>query len=331
MGQEKRTMRGAHARRGGFTLIELLVVMSIILALVALTASASMRFIAIQKGSVTQATITKVDSALRKQWEAVVTAARREDITSKFGSAANTSILAAAGNDPRRARVIYIKLRLKQEFPINFKEAVSDPAPLGSKQSYKAYLAGYGITNTNAPTTPATSESAACLLMALREGRSGGAASADDFGATSVDTVVIDNSTLPLPVLVDGWRRPLAFYRWPTDNTEVDGLGPPSTLLVRDPEDPDGLLVTPSWWNSQRTTFQNWCHALYKPNQPNTRYACYTIPVIASWGPNGKPGLQNFTTAPAPNAMTPDPGPAAADANDNIYNYRLQRLGARGD
>jgi prepilin-type N-terminal cleavage/methylation domain-containing protein len=316
-------MGRAQARRAGFTLVELLVVMAIILALIALSASASMRVLATQKGSVTETTISKVDSALRKQWEAVVHAANNEDIATKIGADVyNNSFLPAAGNDARRARVIYVKLRLKQEFPINFREIFNPQPgyPLPSKQSYIKYLNARGITSGG--TTPAAHESSACLVMALREGRSGGTAGTDDFGATSVDMVG------QVEVLVDGWRKPLAFYRWPTGNDEVDGLGPSPNTTVRDPEDPDGQLMNPTWWAFHRPTFENWCHSLHKG--ANTRYAYYTTPVIASWGPNGRPGIAGIT-APAPDPMTPATGAAAADAYDNIYNFRLQRLGARGD
>jgi prepilin-type N-terminal cleavage/methylation domain-containing protein len=326
MTRTTRTTGTAQARRAGFTLVELVVVIGIILALIALSASASMRLIATQKGSVTETTITKVDSALRKQWDAVIRAANNEDIATKIGANVyNNTFLPAAGNDPHRARLIYIKLRLKQEFPINYAEIFKLPAgyPLPAKQSYVKYLQTRNVTAGSAGGTPAAHESSACLLMALREGRSGGTAGADDFGATSVDMVG------QVEVLVDGWRKPLAFYRWPTDNAEVDGLGPPNTTTVRDPEDPDGQLMAPSWWGLHRVTFEGWCHSLHKGS--NTRYAYYTTPVIASWGPNGRSGLANFTTAPAPNPMTPATGAAAADANDNIYNYRLRRLGARGD
>src|SRR5262249_19167033 len=216
------------------------------------------------------------------------------------------------------ARGIYVNLRLRPEFPMTYAEALSPSGPVPAKQSYARYLATRQKTGN---ATPAAEESSACLLMALREGRSGGAAGTDDFGATSVDTV---NG---IEVLVDGWRKPLAFYRWPTDpglNNEVDQLAPPASATVskaRDPQDPDGLLLNPRWWaSSGRTTFENsWCHSLQKNSNP---YAYYMIPVIVSAGPNGQLGIAPITGAP-----NPRPDVMAinnqAQANDNIYNYRL--------
>src|SRR5262249_9623941 len=148
-------------------------------------------------------------------------------------------------------------------------------------------------------------ESSACLLMALREGRSGGAAGTDDYGAASVDMVI------GIEVLVDGWRKPLAFYRWPTDpsaNNEVDQLAPPSSATVskaRDPQDPDGLLIATNpvteWWGTPgRTIFETqWCHSLQKSANP---YAYYMIPVIVSRGPNGQLGIAAIAGAPNPPA-----------------------------
>jgi hypothetical protein len=71
--------------------------------------------------------------------------------------------------------------------------------------------------------------------------------------------------------------------------------------------------------------------SLTQPAQYNPYYVVphsyYTIPVIASAGPNKNFGLQPPQSAGAPNPMLPD---GTGDDNDNIYSYRL-RLGAAGN
>ncbi len=103
-------------RAAGFTLVELLVVISIIAILSALTAGAVFKVIGVQRSNNTQLTIKSASSLLEKQWAYVIVAAKAEVIP--------PHVMGIADNDPTRARVIWIKLRLKQEFPMNFSEAL---------------------------------------------------------------------------------------------------------------------------------------------------------------------------------------------------------------
>src|SRR6516164_4292107 len=103
--------------RVGFTLVELLVVLAIISLVISITAAAAMRVLSGQKSSNTEVLITTLSRALNQHWMAVVDQAKNEPVP---------DIVTAnlAGGDPRLARVIWIKLRLKQEFPMTFAEVV---------------------------------------------------------------------------------------------------------------------------------------------------------------------------------------------------------------
>src|SRR5437588_672086 len=72
-----------------------------------------------------------------------------------------------AGGDMRRAKVIYLKLRLKQEFPTNYADAVS-PAPAYSLFGKPSYSTTLDPSIAGQPY-----ESSACLYAALRQSRRG--------------------------------------------------------------------------------------------------------------------------------------------------------------
>ena len=91
--------------------------MAIIAVLVALVASATFQVIGVQQERTTETTIRKVADALDQQWQAVLDQAKSEPIP--------PNVTNLAGGDARRARVIYIKLRLAGEFPVTFSEALN--------------------------------------------------------------------------------------------------------------------------------------------------------------------------------------------------------------
>ena len=103
-------------RTAGFSLVEMLVVMAIIAILVSLTAAAVFKVIGVQRANNTVLTVKSASSLLDKQWAAVISQAKNEQIPS--------SVMTLAGYDPARARVIWTKLRLRQEFPMNISEAL---------------------------------------------------------------------------------------------------------------------------------------------------------------------------------------------------------------
>jgi prepilin-type N-terminal cleavage/methylation domain-containing protein len=332
--------------RDAFTLTELVVSMLIIGLLVGLAAAAVGRYIAVSQATATGVTIRKVYGRLHAQRATVVKAAESEDMLKTVGSSVLSQIQTAAGYSQSspiqdwaaRTRVIYVKLRLRQEFPMTFAEALN-PAPLPPKQAYVKAFTGL--------TAGQSYESAACLLRAVTRGRDGQAISADTYGTGNVKNFSDPSTGASIPALVDGWGTPLAFYRWPWGNSEVDSLaqavqpgksGSPATpnaSIVRDPEDPLGLLMNMNWYaGAGRSTFEGWCHAVTNSSASGTQapqYAYYMIPVIVSAGPNSQLGLtpQTKTTAPpySPGPMDPD---GTNNDSDNIYSFRLLPPGAGG-
>jgi len=375
-GGESARVRGC---RPAFTLIELIIVITIIAILAALTTGAVMRYYSVQQQTNTEVTIRKVYEHLKDQWDTVVRQADKVESISPQAMA-----IAGGLGFEKQARVIHIKLRLKQEFPMDFTEIISPyPNDLPPLQVYKDALAKMSSAGSipwyqPSPTYQVSPlENATCLYLALQRSRGGSSLNFDDLGSNAVAT---DNSGYQ-KWIVDGWRTPLIYFRWATKNTELDGLNPtaPGTpqFTYRDPQDPTGALFDRNWWIPNHnypawTSFETQCHPLlqirlttppdptwpYVPttgigfpynsgpfaNQPPPvppvpyfvwAYEYYTIPVVASAGPNKNfgiafPGLNN----PAPGVFFSFPNPMVSDNsgddNDNIYSYRL-RLGARGD
>src|SRR4051812_23405379 len=119
----------APARRAGMTLIELLIVMVIIAVLASLVTGAVFTVRESQMKSFTETTVQKLASFLDQQGKAAIDQTRDEPVPAAF--------VALAGNDLQRAKVIYLKARLAQEFPVTFSQAINPlPGYLAAKPAY---------------------------------------------------------------------------------------------------------------------------------------------------------------------------------------------------
>jgi prepilin-type N-terminal cleavage/methylation domain-containing protein len=299
--------RGLRRHRAAFTIIEMIVVMSIIATLIALLAAAAVRVMAGQQAAATDSTLEKVITELEKQWTVVIQQANKE--------APPPAVITLAGGDEHRARVIWIKLRLKQEFPTTYAEA-RNPAPgyLLPKNAFKNLPAG-------APDP--TTESSACLLLSLTSGRGGMTWSAD---GTLGAGFLRDTDGDGVPEILDAWGKAIYFVRLPIPNANPripavlnpppwvrdlnpnPPLGPPAPpppppglppgmkVGTNDAQDPEGLLTNgriplplpagQPWASSGfGTTFGQLCHPVF----PNYSWPHLT-PFVGSAGPNKKIG-----------------------------------------
>lgn len=307
----------APPRRRSYTLVELLLVIAIITVLVGLSASALFQFIAGQHEKNTKFMETQLSGALNKHWTAVAETAQKENWQTPDNATALPTIRAWAGGDDRRARVMYVKFRLKQEFPTTFDEALK-PTPLPAKPTYAAYLAKLGITGSS-PSTAAY-ESSACLYMALMVTTSGTKIDPDKLGLAVRE---FDAPSGKIKAFTDDWNNPLVFARWPWADPNLQSLAPVQNSNMLDKDDPDGRLLDANW---QRQTsfpggglaeFQRYGHPVTNPPPKGQPFAYYLIPVIVSAGRDGQLGLSNLQTLAVDTTTN-----AAAD---NIYSYNLGR------
>jgi prepilin-type N-terminal cleavage/methylation domain-containing protein len=326
MKTKSRCNRSGRVERGAFTLVELMVVITIMAALAALTASASLKFITVQQTSNTQSTLDRVQSQLAKAWSKVKDDARQAPMT----EATNGPGILALGlpynpmtdgtvkdwilkhlstpdaNTSARTRVIYTKLKLMQAFPMSFKEAFN-PAPLPPLPAYVTYLNSMGITIATPPTPY---ESSACLLMALQRGVSGAG-----IDPSQLTTGGAAGSFGSLPYLTDAWGRPIFFTRAPAGNLYLNPSTPtsvanPYPLLpwsvqtgipvtcysqpgANDPGDPQGLLNTGTWGATYGLNFYIvTAQVIAGPNALGQPTSYKLAPLVASGGPTDwtKPG-----------------------------------------
>src|SRR5262245_49933856 len=121
-----------HSRRG-ITLIEMLMVIAIVSMLAALTAGAVFTIRDTQEKEHTEPTIRKLASKLDKHWKAVPDSANKDydalpnDIKQNLIALADNATNSPTTPKPHprrdaRARLLYLKFRLKQEFPTSFTE-----------------------------------------------------------------------------------------------------------------------------------------------------------------------------------------------------------------
>jgi prepilin-type N-terminal cleavage/methylation domain-containing protein len=284
-------MRRNDGCRSAFTVIELLVVVAIIAALMALSAAAVLKFMASQQLANTNSTLNRTQGLLSKQVSAVKDEALRESIPPNVLSYIQTNLAGTDSNATARVRVIYVKLRLRQAFPMNFSEALN-PTPLAPLASYQAYLNKLGITGS----TGAAHESSACLLMALQRSQSGGGIDPADIGGASALGNFITPNGQTIQALVDAWGSPLYFTRVPTGCPVLNPNGPQPG--ANDPGDPQGLLNSGSWLpNTCRTNFSTLTQQQLAP--ASTPVMSYKLaPMIASIGPNKVLEIDPVTFAP---------------------------------
>ena len=300
-------------RRRGFTLNELLVVIAIIALLAALTSVAVFSMISVRTQRNTDTTMQTINKALQQHWTFVVAEAKKEAVPD--------AVKTFAGGDAERARVIWTKIRLAEAFPQSYAEindstnpvymSLAASMPSSSRKYSSSYkLATKGATAAINPTT----ESGACLLMALSVSRGGNLLSPDALGGG-----IADSDGDGLKEFVDGWGNAIAFFRYPTNNGALQAANPAPAgskgQKFADPLDPNGTLLHPSWYGAgpgasgNAKIFEGVFHKI----AASPGVANYVIPTLVSAGKDRLFGLNADLSI---NNL--------ADSNDNRYSFNLR-------
>jgi prepilin-type N-terminal cleavage/methylation domain-containing protein len=319
-------------RRTGFTLVEMLIVIAIIVILTSLLAAAVMRFTYSRYVDNTKAKVQAVHRVLKEHWNKVVQEARQEE--------PSPAVRFLAGGDSNRAKVIWIKVRLMEAFPMSYAEIqyplvygrdnMGNDLPyvgvLGDRLIPDSYQHKYNPTykstlgNRTSAINPGT-EAGACLQMILKSVKRGSAISTLDpsyFQDTDKDGV---------PEVVDDWGVALEFFRFPTGNPDLVVMNPAAdnaANLYRDPLDPTGTLVSQNWNTNLVQLYEANIHPIVQSHDGTGHPvppAYFITPVVVSAGPDGQMGFLGDRTMTMDTTQTNKDG--SLMAADNIYSFKL--------
>lgn len=286
--------------RAAFTLIELLVVIAIISALMTLSAAAVIKYVEIEQISDTQTVLDRTQSQLDKAWSKVKDQIYRETIHADTDQWIRTNL---AGNDINatgRVRVLFVKLKLRQAFPMNFTEALYPPmgaagqicpcAQLQPLPAYVQYLHSKGVQASSGLSW----ESSACLLMALQRGVSGAGINPEEL--TRGGAGGLDKNSFAVPILTDAWGNHIYFSRVPTGCPVLNPNGAQPGL--NDTTDPQGYLQFAKWGTTYGPLFTSLTQQQLAPSNRSYKLS----PMLASGGPDprSQPGLDPVTFKPTP-------------------------------
>jgi prepilin-type N-terminal cleavage/methylation domain-containing protein len=318
-------------RRRGFTLVEILVVVGIILFLMTISVIGLRNAVGLARQRQTEATILKVHGLIQQRMDAFYRAMERTNLQQANDKLRwdwlNKCNIALS---EKVTEVLTKKKALIDRFPQCFRELDPDyPLSLSNPTKWSRVTAQAGVTYVPGKHNPVT-ESAALLYWIITNSEVYGVGPVDESEFSSSE--VRDTDGDGLMEFVDGWGRPLRYYRCPTHlfrpgdgtgtfppgvNSSADTLSPtrpnvyvtalwsglpaPPTIsgeldpLARDPDDPTGQL-----WRFAKLQpavmrlFQN------SFGTPGT----YNAFLIMSAGPDGVLGLLEpsnedvFTTPP---------------------------------
>jgi hypothetical protein len=296
-----------------------MVVIAIIGVLVALVAAAVSKVIPAQQQRNTERTIQKLNGELQAHWRGVIDDAKYEFAHPNPTIApAIASVKQLAGYDNERATILWVKLRCVQQFPMSYQEIVIGVPFIGADPTYKATLKAVGITNPpalsyNPLTIDGQKELGACLYIALTaKSHRGKTTQEDSFNSD-------ERGTAPsgLPMIVDNWRQPLTFFRWPAGDPTFQSMKP-SSAAFGDPLDPTGRLMDQTWNAANASTVEPAIKHRIR-NLNGAQYSYYLSPVVVSAGQDGDLGIADLAGMSG-YWMTP----ATAGTNDNIYSYLLK-------
>jgi prepilin-type N-terminal cleavage/methylation domain-containing protein len=300
--------------RFGVTLIELLIAIAIIATLSALFLGASRAAMESSRASRTKTTILKLHTLLMEQWASYET--RRVDLDPAVVSQVN----AAFGSNPQQLgnamadiRVLALRELMKFEMPDRWSDIdLSRPSyatkPTGSRDQaaillesvptiarayYRRYDKAYQQAVLNGKESDVyKNQRAECLYMVIML-MTGDGEARTMFAAQDIGDVDDDG----LPEFLDGWGRPIEYFRWAPGFISKSSLMSGDTDSDHDPFDPFRRSVVPTvpgnfvqWpqYEDYPGPVANYVQSLRGANIPaGGQVGFRLVPLIFSGGPDG--------------------------------------------
>lgn len=290
------------SHRRGFTLVELLVVTAIILILIGLALGGIRAHVVNSRITATKTTIEKIHGLLDQRMDAFIKYYDKDQNLQNMNEF--NQAMQEANQDAVLAKILAKKKLLRRFFPQNFTEL-----SLSS-----------GMTNSSAHT--ADTESAEVLYYILSQ--KGTVLGDAPIGQDSIEGLAVDDTDKDgLKEFVDGWGKPIRFYRWPTRLIKTNGTDVLETYWKKvntAPINSDQLKVDqddPLGKTSTLASFEDNYHT----------FSTYHVLLVISGGPDERLGLYepndtaNYGRLAAPNATASD------DIVDNISNLNIRAGG----
>lgn len=187
--------------RSGFTIIELLIVVTIIAVLMALTLRVVGAFVTAARESATQTTIRKIQGLLNQRAEALQRQLQRDSFVTnspEYFRVKNSDVPLSTASAALQ-KICAKKLIIRKYFPQHAGEIRSDDLDLRS-----------AVFRQKFPTV--SNAEVLCELLTQSDVLGDAPIGTDAFSTSEVQ----DTDNNGLPEFLDGWGRPLRFYRWPT-------------------------------------------------------------------------------------------------------------------
>ena len=348
------THQSVRVARRGFTMVELMVVIGILLFLIATSAIVVRNIGNKAREKATMATIVKVNSLLTQRIQAfhkTLESGRTQKLLQSRASGKRSQLVSTTNNKKYNVLsqpVIEILVR-KDLFREQFPQFIGDNTQVNALMGAAA---GDDMTGDNG-----ASISSEYLYYTLTQYDGLGIAPVGEDAFTSSE--IRDTDGDGLKEIVDGWGRPLRFYRWPTRlfrpyqgtsndpilrevaGTLFSGLPPVPSLpsepdpLTVDPDDPLGRIATENTRTGGLMTgiFNNSANYFYDSTLAMPcEYAVmstFSMPLVVSAGEDGILGIHEPSDVPNNGILAqPTSLPVVEGIYDNISNHN-QRAGGR--
>lgn len=342
------TYQTVRSARAGFTIVELMMVVGILLFLIATSAFVVRNIGNKARARATMATITKINGLLSQRvqsFQKELDSNRNQKLLQSRVNSKRAALVNATGKKgfySLSAPVVEILVR-KDLFREQFPQYVGDNTDVNAAMD--AIAGGSGIAGADGSDN-GLSISSEYLYYALTRHDSFGLAPVgeDSFTASEVKDTDGDG----LMEFVDGWGRPLRFYRWPTHLIKPYGAGLQRTLagaffsnlppqpngnlnerdpLRIDPDDPLGRISDEDTRVNSLLSSQLFNDAAsYTVGQYGTMDV-FWMPLIVSAGEDGILGLYEPSDITNNGVLAqPVAVPGVEGIYDNITNYN-QRAG----
>ena len=339
--------QSVQSRRSGFTIVELMMVVGILLFLIATSAIVVRNIGNKAREKATMATIVKVNGLVQDRVEAMRKALdstkNQQQIKSLVGQKYN-ALVSSLGAKYRGLPQPVVEILVRKDiFRQNLPQYIAENPSVDTAMDN---LIGAPGTAGNVGTDAGASISSEYLYYILTNHETYGVPPVGEDAFTT--TEVADTDGDGLKEFVDGWGKPLRFYRWPTRLIKPDGVtidranasvffdGLPSASaagfneadpLNVDADDPQGRIQHEDNRSGNLLTPLFNASASYSAGEYATMNT-YWVPLIVSAGEDGILGLYEPSDEINNGVLAQPILPVVDGIFDNITNHN-QRAGGR--